>query len=826
MPAVWTEQQIITNLLRGGSFWSGSTITFGFPTTTPTWATGTESSGFSAFSATQRTAGTLAISMWDDLIAPNMVLTTNAPQITMQNGYAGSAGYYAYSYFPGSQAIGAGSVWMNNYYNSSQGTNDLVTPTIGKWGFLTYLHELGHAMGLSHPGNYNGGSPTYAIDAAYTHDSIEYSVMSYFDASNTGADWQAANGSFYYPQTLMIDDVAAIQQRYGADLTTRSGNTVYGFNSTLSGVSGGIFDFTQNTHPIMTIWDGAGIDTLDLSGFTTVSRIDLHSGVSSDCDGMTNNIWIAYNCNIENASGGSAADNITGNDLINVLIGNGGNDVISAAAGDDQIIGGTGSDTLTGGLGNDMFIFNAADLTAGQADTITDFVHDAVGVGDTVRLVGITASTVSVAMSGANAVVSYGNGTIVDTITALAAGTNAFYVNGYSSLANAQANILANGFVFVSDAMNQIAHTWSSYLQTFDGSSILDTQNTINDNGTRVFVDYDNAGNQAWTTTTDSYDSLNRLVTRNTLNDNSSHSLITYDTSNQIWANITDNYDTLNRLTTKNTLNDDGSHILITYYTPGQNVITSNDVFDSANRQLTRSVSYNDGTSTLQNFDAIGNQNYSSYTSSFDAANALTYRITNYRDGTSYTTHFDTTSQPWSSYNESYDAQNRLDYRVTTYDDSSTYVTHLDRLANQNWSTYVESFDAQGRMDYRVTTYDDNSLYVTHLDRLANQPWSSYVETFDAQGRLDTRITTNDNNSLFVTHVDHNNNLSWSTYIDIYDTQGRNTFESFNFDDGTKTDVTFDISNQAWARDIFNYDSSGLVTLHYRVMDDGSTIVL
>ncbi len=420
MPAVWTEQQIITNLLRGGSFWSGSTITFGFPTTTPTWATGTESSGFSAFSATQRTAGTLAISMWDDLIAPNMVLTTNAPQITMQNGYAGSAGYYAYSYFPGSQAIGAGSVWMNNYYNSSQGTNDLVTPTIGKWGFLTYLHELGHAMGLSHPGNYNGGSPTYAIDAAYTHDSIEYSVMSYFDASNTGADWQAANGSFYYPQTLMIDDVAAIQQRYGADLTTRSGNTVYGFNSTLSGVSGGIFDFTQNTHPIMTIWDGAGIDTLDLSGFTTASRIDLHSGVSSDCDGMTNNIWIAYNCNIENAVGGSGNDTIIGNDAADNLNGGAGNDTISGGAGNDILIGGLGSDNLNGGTGNDTasYVGSSTGVTINlalgtgmggdaQGDTLSN-IANIVGSGFNDILISNTAANAFDGAAGVDTV-SYAN---------------------------------------------------------------------------------------------------------------------------------------------------------------------------------------------------------------------------------------------------------------------------------------------------------------------------------------------------------------------------------------------------------------------------------
>jgi Ca2+-binding RTX toxin-like protein len=778
MPAVWTEQQIITNLLRGGSFWSGSTITFGFPTVAPSWATGTESTGFSAFSAAQKTAGTLAISLWDDLIAPNMVLTTSAPQITMQNGYAGSTGYYAYSYFPGNQGIGAGSFWVNNYYNSSQGTNDLVTPTIGKWGFLTYLHELGHAMGLSHPGNYNGGSPTYAVDAAYTHDSIEYSVMSYFDASNTGADWQAANGTFYYPQTLMIDDVAAIQQRYGADLTTRSGNTVYGFNSTLSGVSSGIFDFTQNAHPILTIWDGAGNDTLDLSGFTTASRIDIHSGVSTDCDGMTNNIWIAYNCNIENASGGSAADNITGNDLANILIGNGGNDIIGAAAGDDQIIGGTGSDTLTGGLGNDMFIFNATEISAGQADTITDFVHDAAGAGDTIRLVGVTASTVSVAMSGANAAVSYGNGAIVDTITALAAGTNAFYVNGYSSLANAQANILANGFVFVSDAMNQIAHTWSSYLQTFDGSSILDSQNTINDNGTRVFVDYDNAGSQAWTNITDNFDSSNRLLTRNTLNDDNSHNLVTYDAlSAQTWSSTLDVYDNLNRLTNHNTYNDVGTSLYLTY-----------DPLDAQHPNGIQSWTYKQA-----NFDNLGH---------------LTNDITFNRNGTSLYLTYDpadpqhaTGLQAWASKQTNYDANSRLTNDITYNDNGSSLYLTYDAAGLQTWTSKQTNYDSNGHLTNDIT-YNDNGT-------------SQYL-TFDA---VDAQHPTG--------------SQAWNYHQSNYNNLGNLTNDITFNDNGTSVYLTYDPAyaghangDQVWQYEQANYDSLGNLTLHIRFMDDGSTVFL
>jgi hypothetical protein len=635
MPAVWTEQQIITNLLRGGSFWSGSTITFGFPTVTPSWATGTESSGFSAFSAAQRTAGTLAISMWDDLITPNMVLTTNAPQITMQNGYAGSTGYYAYSYFPGNQGIGAGSVWMNNYYNSSQGTNDLVTPTIGRWGFLTYLHELGHAMGLSHPGTYNGGNPTYAANAAYTHDSIEYTVMSYFDASNTGADWQAANGSFYYPQTLMIDDVAAIQQRYGADLTTRSGNTVYGFNSTLSGVSGGIFDFTQNTHPIMTIWDGAGTDTLDLSGFTTGSRIDLHSGTSSDCDGMTNNIWIAYNCNIENAVGTSGNDTIVGNDLGNSLSGGAGVDTITGGTGADTLYGGLGNDTLTGGAANDKFTFFGTDISTGQSDTITDYIRDVNGVGDTIAFIGVNGATVSATSSA----ISYGNGPTTNTISLSNASTNEIVVNGYTDLARAQSASLANGWQYISDAPNQTANAWSSLLSNFDSIGRLDYRNTINDNGTHAFQDFDNLINQTWYYTSAVFNASNQQTNWIVLNDNGTVFYQNFDISG-----------------------------LASYS-------STSALYSTANALDTWTVTNRDGTTFYQNFDLVGNQTWTSRSQQYDQNSHLDYVTYGNRDGTTQYVNYDQNFQSnWAQDVYDYDSTNTITHHRWLMDDGSTYI--------------------------------------------------------------------------------------------------------------------------------------------------------
>ena len=44
------------------------------------------------------------------------------------------------------------------------------------------LHEIGHALGLAHPGSYDvtQGNPTYAANAVYREDTLQYSVMSYW----------------------------------------------------------------------------------------------------------------------------------------------------------------------------------------------------------------------------------------------------------------------------------------------------------------------------------------------------------------------------------------------------------------------------------------------------------------------------------------------------------------------------------------------------------------------------------------------------------------------------------------------------------------------
>jgi serralysin len=353
----WTNEQVFAQL-NSGSRWNGATITYSFPTNTAGIYTGNgEGDGFTPLDATEQAAARLTLQLWDDLIAPDMQQVSPGTSYTSSNiefGMSTTEGGYAHAYFPS-----AGSVWFNSAYTS--GTNSLTNPTVGRHGFSSYIHEIGHALGLNHMGDYNGGS---AREPSSYQDSTVYSIMSYYGpnwgsgaANGEGlvawADWIGSDGVRYAPQTPMINDIMAIQRIYGIETTTRTGDTVYGFNSTIDDTTAGIYNFVQNKNPVLALFDSNGIDTLDLSGWSTSSIINLAPGSFSSCNAMTNNISIAYSCDIENAIGGSGADTISGNALGNRLVGGAGDDTIYALSGNDVIVGGMGNDTIDGGEGSD-----------------------------------------------------------------------------------------------------------------------------------------------------------------------------------------------------------------------------------------------------------------------------------------------------------------------------------------------------------------------------------------------------------------------------------------------------------------------------------------
>ena len=345
--------------------------------------------GFVEFTDAQKAAARTAAGLWDDVTAATLVETAVEDADITYGGYNNQPGTQAYAYLPydygGNSAGLQGDVWVNVLQASNLQLNN------GEYGVTTLQHETGHALGLQHPGKYNaapGLSITYTNNAEYYQDSRQYTIMSYFGAENTGAahvDWNTL--TFVYASTPLLHDVAAIQAIYGADPTTRTGDTVYGFNSNAGRDA---FDFSRTPLPVITIYDAGGNDTLDLSGYNSNSTIDLTPGSFSSAGGsgvvpldvlkargilpasytqaqydslrarynspdglLHDNISIAYGTIIENAIGGGGDDLIRGNEVANTLEGRDGNDTIYGMGGDDRILGGNGDDTLYGGDGDD-----------------------------------------------------------------------------------------------------------------------------------------------------------------------------------------------------------------------------------------------------------------------------------------------------------------------------------------------------------------------------------------------------------------------------------------------------------------------------------------
>ncbi len=365
---------------RNNITWNGSgvlgqaaSVTYAFRSTAPTTMPD-DTAGFSRFNATQIIQAERALQSWSDVARITFSRVSNADgysnsaQILFGNYATGAAGAAAFAYFPGT-GIG-GDVWIN----SSLSYN--VSPANLNYGRQTVTHEIGHALGLNHPGDYNAGNgtPTYANSAVYYEDTRQYTIMSYWSEANTGG-----NNGGYYAAAPLLDDIAAIQRLYGANTATRTGNDVYGFNST---TGRDFYSATSASTPVIfAVWDAGGNDTFDFSGYSQNQRIDLNDGNFSNVGGLIGNVAIALGVTIENAIGGSGADTIIGNEAANTIRGGAGNDVIDGNAGADSLYGGTGADT---------FLF---DQLSDSSPTAIDRIFDFTSGSDRIDLSRIDART-------------------------------------------------------------------------------------------------------------------------------------------------------------------------------------------------------------------------------------------------------------------------------------------------------------------------------------------------------------------------------------------------------------------------------------------------
>ena len=358
LPPYGTEDQIAAQLTSG--YWNGAAHHF------TVGQGGTLTVDISTLNSAEQTLARAALGEWSDIIGVHFQEVSGGAQITFDHREDRSGPIAA-----------TDSVWANGTITSShiQISSSWVNAygsSLNSYSFQTYLHEIGHALGLGHPGNYNE-TGTYRDDALFSDDSWATSVMSYF---NQGENYYfaAQHFSILNAVTPMQADILAAQTLYGLSTNTRSGDTIYGFHSN----AGGIYDAALYFNVAMTIYDSGGNDTLDYSNVNYGQLINLNPETFSNVNSQIGNLSIARGVTIENAIGGFGADTIIGNAVGNV------------------ITGGPGGDTLTGAAGHDVFRDTAMNMSG---DTVTDFtaedrivITDASLVGFTFSLSGHTLS--------------------------------------------------------------------------------------------------------------------------------------------------------------------------------------------------------------------------------------------------------------------------------------------------------------------------------------------------------------------------------------------------------------------------------------------------
>jgi len=367
---------------------------------------------FAPFTAAQQAAAREAMQYWDDVMAPSFVESHIDDADIAFGNYTNRPGTQAYARLTAD--VVSSNPYVNEQIREIGGDVWVAANTVsnfhldeGGYGMNTLVHEVGHGFGMLHPGDYNftpGGPPlSYATHAEYYQDTRNYSVLSYWNPRDIGLrdyDWTRMN--IAYGATPMVHDILSVQSMYGADTTTRTGDTTYGFNSNADRDA---FDFVKTPAPMMAIWDAGGNDTLDASGYGTDQVIDLNPGSLSSIGGITlaefptfdevnanraaagmapvaqslydankavflrnpdfygrlqNNVGIAYGAIIENAVGGSGDDILIANSARNELTGGEGFDIVSyrsATAGvQAQLTGGGRGDGSNGDAKNDRYV--------------------------------------------------------------------------------------------------------------------------------------------------------------------------------------------------------------------------------------------------------------------------------------------------------------------------------------------------------------------------------------------------------------------------------------------------------------------------------------
>lgn len=566
-PPLFTNDQIANQVVSG--YWGGDSHHFNVT------QGGTITVNITALTAAGQTLARAALAQWSDIIGVRFQEVSVGGQITFDDSEDGAFADGNWSRGITSSAhVNVSTTWLSDY-----GTR------LNSYSFQTYVHEVGHALGLGHAGNYNE-TAQYPYDALFRNDAWSTSVMSYF--SQRDNSYFAGQGfTEDFVVTPMVADILGMQALYGLSTTTRAGDTTYGFNST---AGRDVLNAALNPGVAYTIFDSGGTDTLDYSGFSTSQLINLNPETFSNVGPGVGNVTIARGVVIENVVGGAGNDTLLGNSANNVLWGRSGADTINGSDGNDTIDGGPGADILDGGAGNDRVYYDSAD---------------------------------------SRAQVSGGAGTDTLVFDGLAA------PSGYNLSAQAfeQAEIIQH------DAGS---NSWSTIAKVYNASWENIAQDWLFDNGTRTYSTIDADDSQNWTQIWFNYDAAGRFVSQDLHYDNGTSTWTVLDADNsKNWSQTWSNRDAQGRLVSQDVHFDNGTRTWTTLDAGDSHDWTQLWFnYDAQGRFVSEDLRYDDGTRTWTTLDAADTAAWSQQWSHYDAQGHLYAQVTAFDDGHTSTVYF------------------------------------------------------------------------------------------------------------------------------------------------------------------------------------------
>jgi hypothetical protein len=203
---------------------ASNTIYYGFLEGTESYLSSKDLSGFTKMDDGQKTAVKTAFDYLSTLINVEFKLDETKADIEFgTNSQSTSAGYAS---FPLGNGGNPSVLMLDNSDNPGNSGENLASA--GSYGWETLIHEMGHAMGLKHPGAYDAGGgkapPPYLSSAT---DNRAMSIMSYNDPIASQLLNISGNQTSYTysltpsnPSTYQTYDLAALQYLYGAKKST------------------------------------------------------------------------------------------------------------------------------------------------------------------------------------------------------------------------------------------------------------------------------------------------------------------------------------------------------------------------------------------------------------------------------------------------------------------------------------------------------------------------------------------------------------------------------------------------------------------------------